>query len=146
MLFRQVDRNPISVVRPGDINFSVIFRVRVDFSNINLESYVISFDIPRGQERNLGHKFPISRKVDFTAPVTIDIAGTVEKMSSGSLIDIVNLNQTIILLLLWACPKLVTVGRLRSNPCRSFFGRKKMTLLNILLTKQSLIVLHTILQ
>lgn len=91
----RVDRNPISVVRPGDINFSVdsFSGLGVDFSNINLESYVISFDIPRGQERNLGHKFPISRKVDFTAPVTIDIAGTVEKMSSGSLIDIVNLNQ-----------------------------------------------------
>ena len=92
---KRIERNPISVVRPGDIDFTVdsFSGLGVDFSNLHLESYVISFDIPRETESNLGYKFPISRKVNFTAPVTIDIAGVVEKMSSGSLIDLVNLNQ-----------------------------------------------------
>ena len=92
---KRIERNPISVVRPGDINFSVdsFSGVGVDFNNLHLESYVISFDIPRERENNLGYKFPISRKVNFTAPVTISINGVVEKMSSGSLIDLVNLNQ-----------------------------------------------------
>tara|TARA_B100000214_G_scaffold200424_1_gene145164 strand:+ start:7573 stop:9024 length:1452 start_codon:yes stop_codon:yes gene_type:complete len=89
------NRNPISVLRPGDINFSVdsFSGMGIDFENLHLESYSISFEIPRGRETNLGHKFPISRKVNFTAPVQIGIAGVVEKMSSGSLIDLINLNQ-----------------------------------------------------
>jgi hypothetical protein len=92
---KRIERNPISVVRPGDINFSVdsFSGVGIDFNNLHLESYVISFDVPRERENNLGYKFPISRKVNFTAPVTISINGIVEKMSSGSLIDLVNLNQ-----------------------------------------------------
>jgi len=92
---KRIERNPIAVVRPGDINFTVdsFSGLGIDFANLHLESYVISFDVPRETENNLGYKFPISRKVNFTAPVTINIAGTVEKMSSGSLIDLVNLNQ-----------------------------------------------------
>ena len=92
---KRIERNPISVVRPGDINFTVdsFSGMGIDFDNLHLESYVISFDVPRDTEKSLGYKFPISRKVNFTAPVTIDINGIVEKMSAGSLIDLVNLNQ-----------------------------------------------------
>ena len=92
---KRIERNPISVVRPGDINFTVdsFSGMGIDFDNLHLESYVISFDVPRDTEKSLGYKFPISRKVNFTAPVTIDINGIVEKMSSGSLIDLVNVNQ-----------------------------------------------------
>ena len=92
---KRIERNPISVVRPGDINFAVdsFSGMGIDFDNLHLESYVISFDVPRDTEKSLGYKFPISRKVNFTAPVTIDINGIVEKMSSGSLIDLVNVNQ-----------------------------------------------------
>ena len=82
-------------IRPGDINFTTdsFSGLGVDFANLHLESYVISFDIPRGAENNLGHKFPISRKVNFPVPVQLSINGIVENMSSGSLIDLVNLNQ-----------------------------------------------------
>ena len=92
---KRIERNPISVVRSGDINFTVdsFSGMGIDFDNLHLESYVISFDVPRDTEKSLGYKFPISRKVNFTAPVTIDINGIVEKMSSGSLIDLVNVNQ-----------------------------------------------------
>lgn len=91
----RIDKNPISVVRPGDINFTTdsFSGLGVDFNNLHLESYVISFDIPRGAETNLGYKFPLSRKLTYPIPVSIDLNGIVEKMSSGSLIDLVNLNQ-----------------------------------------------------
>jgi len=95
VLPKRQSRNPISVVRPGDINFTTdsFSGLGVDFANLHLESYVISFDIPRGAETNLGHKFPISRKVNFPVPVQLSINGIVENMNSGSLIDLVNLNQ-----------------------------------------------------
>jgi len=92
---RRVERNPVSVVRPGDINFTVdsFSGLGIDFDSLHLESYSISFDIPRGQENNLGCKFPLTRKVNFTAPVSLNINGIVSGMNSGSLIDLINLNQ-----------------------------------------------------
>ncbi len=95
ILPKRTERNPVTVVNPGDINFSIdsFSGIGIDFNNLHLESYVISFDIPRSSESNLGYKFPLTRKVNFVAPVTININGIVEKMNSGSLIDLVNLNQ-----------------------------------------------------
>ena len=88
-------RNPISVIRPGDIDFSVdsFSGLGIDFNNLHLESYSINFDLPREAQTSLGYKFPISRKLNYTIPVQIGINGVVEKMSSGSLIDLVQLNQ-----------------------------------------------------
>jgi hypothetical protein len=95
ILPKRAERNPVTVVNPGDINFSIdsFSGIGIDFNNLHLESYVISFDVPRSSESNLGYKFPLTRKVNFVAPVTISINGIVEKMNSGSLIDLVNLNQ-----------------------------------------------------
>ena len=59
---KRIERNPISVVRPGDINFTVdsFSGLGIDFANLHLESYVISFDIPRETDSILGYKFRFS--------------------------------------------------------------------------------------
>ncbi len=103
---RKKENKPV-VINPGDITFNPEFiyengekvnsftGIGVNFSNIHLDSYSIKMDIPRDVQGCLGYKFPLDRRVDSTAPVSLSINGIISGMgdSRDTLEDLIQVNQ-----------------------------------------------------
>ena len=106
---KRIRQNKISVLNPGDITFTPHFTYEEQggltydtftgmgaaFEDIHLNSYSISMGIPREAQKNMGFKFPLDRRIDSTAPVTLSIEGIVSGMadSKDTLEDLLRINQ-----------------------------------------------------
>lgn len=99
--------NLLPALNPGDIVFTPHFidengdkidsftGMGASFEDIHLDSYSINMNIPRDTQENLGYKFPLDRRIESTAPVSLSIQGTVYKMgnSKDSLENLLKINQ-----------------------------------------------------
>lgn len=101
----------ISVLRPGDITLTVLQRSAEDEGNQNqataaystagvaiddahIQSYNISLGLGREQMQKLGTKFAFSREITFPIDVNCSIDAIVTNLTTGSLSDIVNCDQS----------------------------------------------------
>lgn len=101
----------ISVLRPGDITLSFRQRSAKDEGNLNaptaaystagvsiddahIQSYNLAFNLNRDAIQSLGSKFPHSREITFPVDVTLTVDALVTKLTTGSLSDIVNCDDS----------------------------------------------------
>lgn len=83
----------ISVLRPGDITFSlpsVIGATSSGTNQFNIQSYTMSFDLARTPIERLGSRFAFAREIDFPLTVTLKVDAQVTDMTSGNLAALVD--------------------------------------------------------
>jgi len=83
----------ISVLRPGDITFSlpsVIGATSSGNNQFNIQSYTLSFDLARTPIEKLGSRFAFAREIDFPLTVNLSLDAQVTDMTSGNLISLVD--------------------------------------------------------
>lgn len=87
----------ISVLRPGDISFSlpaVIGATSSGDNQFNIQSYTLSFDLARTPIEKLGSRFAFAREIDFPLTVSLSIDAQVTDMTSGNLASLVDNDAT----------------------------------------------------
>lgn len=83
----------ISVLRPGDITFSlpsVIGATSSGENQFNIQSYTLSFDLARTPIEKLGSRFAFAREIDFPLTVSLSLDAQVTDMTSGNLANLVD--------------------------------------------------------
>lgn len=99
----------ISVLRPGDITFSIFQRsaqsegsesnatapysglgADIGLSDAKIQSYSFSFDLSREPIQKLGSRFAFSREISFPVTVSCSIEAIVSDITTGSLNDVIN--------------------------------------------------------
>lgn len=83
----------ISVLRPGDITFSlpsVIGATSSGDNQFNIQSYTLSFDLARTPIEKLGSRFAFAREIDFPLTVSLSLDAQVTDMTSGNLANLVD--------------------------------------------------------
>jgi hypothetical protein len=84
-----------SALKPGDISITTdsFSGLGVDFNKLHLQSYSIGIELNREPLNNLGYKFPVDTKASTPIIATLGLNGIVESGTSGSLIDLININS-----------------------------------------------------
>jgi len=84
-----------SALKPGDISITTdsFSGLGVDFNKLHLQSYSIGIELNREPLNNLGYKFPVDTKATTPLLATLALNGIVESGTSGSLIDLININS-----------------------------------------------------
>lgn len=79
----------ISVLRPGDISFSLGGAgLGFDINDAKIQSYNLSFDLSREPLNKLGSRFAFSKEIQFPVTVQLSIEALVGDLTSGNLSDI----------------------------------------------------------
>jgi hypothetical protein len=83
------------VLKPGDITLSTdsFSGLGVDFDSLHIQSYNINIDLNRQYLNNLGYRFPVGNEPTSSVFANLTIEGLVDEASSGSLVDLVNINS-----------------------------------------------------
>ena len=98
----QAGIDSVSVLRPGDITFSLVKNADTalpgdyfgaSVSDAKIQSFNLAFDLSRTPIEKLGSKFAFSREIDFPVEVTFSIDALVGDLSTGSLTEIVNMDS-----------------------------------------------------
>lgn len=92
----------ISTLRPGDITFSLTKSdgsangiEGATISSAPLQSYNISFDLSRTPIDKIGSRFAFARPVDFPITASLSLDAIVSDMTTGSIADIVDCDDTL---------------------------------------------------
>lgn len=92
----------ISTLRPGDITFSLTKSdgsanaiEGATISSAPLQSYNISFDLSRTPIDKIGSRFAFARPVDFPITATLSLDAIVSDITTGSIADIVDCDDTL---------------------------------------------------
>lgn len=112
-----INESSISALRPGDIsldfvsysedtnilavngtgirgsNSSEITGLNVDFNSLKINSYQLSFDIPREEDQSFGEKIPRDRYVKFPIPVGFSFTTLYSEGQTGSINQLLNQNN-----------------------------------------------------
>ena len=99
----------ISVLRPGDISFSITQRsaqqegneseatdpyagigASIGATDAKIQSYSFNFDLSREAIQKLGNRFSFSREVSYPVNVSCSVDALVSDITTGSLSDIIN--------------------------------------------------------
>lgn len=98
----QAGIDSVSVLRPGDITFSLVKNADTalpgdyfgsSVSDAKIQSFNLAFDLSRTPIEKLGSKFAFSREIDFPVEVTFSIDALVGDLSTGSLTEMINLDS-----------------------------------------------------
>ena len=82
-------------LKPGDITLSTdsFSGLGVDFDSLHIQSYTLDINLNREYLNNLGYRFPVGYQPTSSVFATLRINGIVDKASSGSLVDLVEVNN-----------------------------------------------------
>ena len=83
-----------SALKAGDISITTdsFSGLGVDFNKLHLQSYGIGMELNREPLDNLGYKFPVDLRASAPIMANLELNGVVESGTSGSLIDLININ------------------------------------------------------
>mgnify|MGYP001589349693 FL=1 len=87
------------ILHPGDLILDIISSgnslsgLGVDFNNIHITNYQIDMNFNREPLGSLGYKCPIDRQVNFPVFVDLSFGMTVGDTTSGTLIDLLNVDS-----------------------------------------------------
>jgi hypothetical protein len=78
-----------AALQPGDIIFNMPANSAVGFSETDLkvQDFSISMDLPRTPIQKLGSRYGIARELDFPITATIEVNAEVGDLSNGSLVN-----------------------------------------------------------
>lgn len=82
-------------LEPGDITLTTdsFSGLGVDFDSLHIQSYEIQIDLNREPLNNLGYRFPVGNQPTSPVFATLNINGIVDDATSGSLVDLIELNS-----------------------------------------------------
>ena len=85
-----------SALRPGDISVSVdsFSDLGVDFDKLYIQGYAIDINLNKEPLNSLGYKFPLDNRPNSPVFANLSLEGIVESGSSGSLIDLISLDNS----------------------------------------------------
>lgn len=87
------------ILNPGHIVLSIISSgdslsgLGIDFNNINITNYQIGMNFNREPLPNLGYKCPVDRQITFPVFVDLSFGMTVGDTTSGTFIDLLNIDS-----------------------------------------------------
>jgi hypothetical protein len=87
----------LSVLRPGDITFSLGFNAGDGFfdeTDLKIQNFTLSFDTRRQDLQKLGSKYAFAKVIQFPLTATLNINAIVGEYQTGNLINIVNDNES----------------------------------------------------
>jgi hypothetical protein len=76
-----------TALQPGDIIFSLTNNDTIGFdgTDLKIQDFTLSFDLPRTPIQKLGNRFPFSREIDFPVTATLEVNAEVGDLRSGNL-------------------------------------------------------------
>lgn len=87
------------ILHPGDISLNIISSgdslsgLGIDFNNIKINDYQISMQFNRDPLNSLGYKCPLDRQINFPVYVDANFGMTVGDTTSGTFIDLLNIDS-----------------------------------------------------
>lgn len=87
------------ILNPGDILLSIISSgdslsgLGIDFNNIAINDYQISMNFNRSTLDSVGYKCPLDRQINFPVFVDLNMGMTVGDTTSGTFIDLLNVDS-----------------------------------------------------
>lgn len=82
--------NQVTVLRPGDISFSLTNNQVKGFeaSDIKIQSFTLSTDLSRTPIEKLGSRFPFSREIDFPVTASLSVEAQMGDLANFNLSDL----------------------------------------------------------
>jgi len=72
---------------PGDLSFTPEGALGFDNSNLKVQDFTLTVDLPRTPLNKLGSRFAFAREIDFPVTATLEMTAEVGDLASGNLVD-----------------------------------------------------------
>ena len=77
---------------PGDITFSPTGTLGFSDSDLKVQDFTLTVDLPRTPLNRIGSRFAFSREIDFPVTSTLEMTAEVGDLESGNLVDLLCTN------------------------------------------------------
>ena len=77
-----------SALLPGDITFNPTGTLGFSDSDLKVQDFTLTVDLPRTPLNRLGSRFAFSREIDFPVTSTLEMTAEIGDLQSGNLVDL----------------------------------------------------------